>query len=65
MAKTRYVAWFLGVGLVLAACWYFLWSAITPKGQPPLTRLTSDNPFVTDFNRASTKVRMVLLFSPT
>lgn len=65
MAKRKYVAWLLGVCLVLAACWYFLWSAITPKGQAPLTVLASDSPFVTEFNRASTKVRMVLLFSPT
>lgn len=65
MAKTKYVAWLLGIGLVLAGCWYFLWSAITPNGQPPLTRLTSDSPFMTEFNRAATKVRMVLLLSPT
>ena len=65
MAKTRYFAWTLGLGLVFAAVWYFLFSAITPKGQPPLTRLTSNNPFVADFDRASTKVRMVLLLSPT
>jgi hypothetical protein len=65
MAKKKYSAWLLGAGLVVAACWYFLFSAITPNGQPPLTRLMSDNPFVTEFNRASTKVRMVLLLSPT
>ena len=65
MTKRKYLAWLLGVGLGLAACWYFLFSAITPDGQPPLTRLTSDNPFVTEFNRTSAKVRMVLLLSPT
>ena len=59
--------WFLGLlGLaVLAATWYFLWSAITPKGQPPLTRLTNDSFFVNQFNRAASNVRMVLLLSPT
>lgn len=65
MTKRKYLAWLLGVGLVLAACWYFLFSAITPQGQPPLTRLMNDNPFVTEFNRAGTKVIMVLLLSPT
>ncbi|HJT69011.1 MAG TPA: hypothetical protein VJ731_02355 [Terriglobales bacterium] len=65
MAKTKYLAWLLGLGLVLAAAWYFVFSAITPNGQPPLTRLTSENPFVTEFNRDATKVRMVLLLSPT
>lgn len=65
MLKTKYFASALGLGLVFAAAWYFLFSAITPQGQPPLTRLTSNNPFVTEFDRASTKVRMVLLLSPT
>ena len=65
MAKMKYLAWTLGLGLVFTAAWYLLFSAITPKGQPPLTRLTSNNPFVSEFDRASTKVRMVLLLSPT
>jgi hypothetical protein len=42
-----------------------LWSPITPKGQPPLTRLTKDNLFVSQFSRAASNVRMVLLLSPT
>jgi hypothetical protein len=49
----------------LALAWYFLWSSITPKGQLPLTRLTNDNLFVSQFNRAAPNVRMVLLLSPT
>jgi hypothetical protein len=64
MAKTKW-SWGL-VGLAaLAFAWYFLWSAITPKGQPPLTRLANDNLFVRQFNRAVSNVRMVLLLSPT
>ena len=64
MAKNK---WFWGVlGLaMLTFAWYFLWSPITPKGQPPLTRLTNDNLFVSQFNRAASNVRMVLLLSPT
>jgi len=65
MAKTKYLVWLLGLGLVLIGGWYFLFSAITPNGQPPLTRVTSENPFMTAFNREATKVRMVLLLSPT
>jgi len=64
MAKNK---WFWGLpGLVLlTVAWYFLLSAITPNGQPPLTRLTSDDLFVSRFNRAASNVRMVLLLSPT
>jgi hypothetical protein len=64
MAKNK---WFLGLlGLaMLTVAWYFLWSAITPKGQLPLTRLTNDKLFVSQFNRAASNVRMVLLLSPT
>ncbi len=65
MAKTKYLAWILGLGLVLTAVWYFLFSAITTNVQPPLMRLTSENPFVTEFNRDATQVKMVLLLSPT
>ena len=65
MVKKKYLTWLLGLAVVFAAVWYFLFSAITPNGQPRLARLTSDNPFVTEFNRASTKVTMVLLLSPT
>jgi hypothetical protein len=63
MAKNKWL-WGL-LGLALAAAWYFLWSAITPKGQPPLTRLSNDNLFVRQFNHTASNVRMVLLLSPT
>lgn len=65
MAKTKYLPWIAGLGFVLTGAWYFLFSAITPNVQPPLARLTSEKPFVTEFNRDTTKVRMVLLLSPT
>ena len=64
MAKNRWFWGLLGLA-ILTVAWYFLWSAITPKGQPPLTRLTNDNLFVSQFNRAVSNVRMVLLLSPT
>jgi hypothetical protein len=65
MTKSKWLLWFLALGFALAFAWYFLWSAITPKGQPPLTRLTSDNPLVNQFNGTAQNVRMVLLLSPT
>jgi hypothetical protein len=64
MAKRRWLWGLLGLA-VLALAWYFLWSPITPKGQPPLTRLTNDNLFLSQFNHAASNVRMVLLLSPT
>ncbi|MGB8582069.1 MAG: hypothetical protein WCD47_14700 [Candidatus Sulfotelmatobacter sp.] len=63
--NTKRLAWLLGLALAFAMLWYFLWSAVTPKGQPPLTRLTNEQAFVSEFNRAAGDVRMVLLFSPT
>ena len=64
MAKNKWFWGLLGLA-VLGVAWFFLWSPITPKGQLPLTRLTSDNLFVSQFNRAASNVRMVLLLSPT
>ena len=64
MAKNKWYLGLLGLAMLTVA-WYFLWSAITPKGQPPLTRLSNDNLFVSQFNRAASNVRMVLLLSPT
>jgi hypothetical protein len=64
MAKNKWRLGLLGLAMLTVA-WYFLGSAITPKGQPSLTRLTNDNLFVSQFNRAASNVRMVLLLSPT
>ena len=63
MPKSKWLLALLGLA-VLGVAWYFL-SAITPKGQPPLTLLTNDDPFVSQFNSAAPNVRMVLLLSPT
>jgi len=65
MVKSKWLTWLLGLAVVLTLAWYFLWSAITPKGQPPLTRLTSDSPFVGQFNAEAANIRLVLLLSPT
>lgn len=65
MVQTKQLAWLLGTAIALGIAWYFLWSAVTPDGQPPLTRLTNEQAFVTEFNRAASDARMVLLLSPT
>ena len=65
MAKNKYLLWLVVLGLALGFGWYFGWSATTPGGQPPLTRLTTENQFVEQFNQAAADVRMVLLLSPT
>lgn len=62
---TKYSAWLLGLALLLMFGWYFLWSAITPNGQPPLTRLTSEQQFISRFDHAAAEAKMVLLLSPT
>jgi len=64
MAKNNWLWGLLGLA-VLTVAWCLLWSAITPKGQPPLTRLTNDTLFVSQFNNTASNVRMVLLLSPT
>jgi hypothetical protein len=64
MGKSKWLWGVLGLA-ALAVAWYFLWSAVTPKGQPPLTRLANDKLFVSQFNSAASNVRMVLLLSPT
>ena len=64
MAKNKWLWGLFGLA-VLTVAWNLLWSAITPKGQPPLTRLTNDTLFVSQFNHAASNVRMVLLLSPT
>lgn len=63
--KTKRSAALLGLAVIFGITWYFLWSAVTPNGQPPLARLTSDRAFVSEFNRAAGDARMVLLLSPT
>ena len=65
MAKSKWLLGLLGLAFILALTWHFSWSAVTPKGQPPLTRLTNGDLFVSQFNHAASSVRMVLLLSPT
>ena len=57
LAAAAAVALFLG--------WYFWGPA--PRGQPPLTSLTSKNfdQFKREFNDADDRPRLVLLLSPT
>ena len=65
MMNSKRLALLLGLAVTLGIAWFLLWSDVTPNGQPPLTRLTSAQPFVDEFNRTANKARMVLLLSPT
>jgi hypothetical protein len=65
--KMKYAAGFALLAVVLAVGWYFWGSRRAPRGQPPLTSLTSANfeQFKSEFNNASDCARLVLLLSPT
>jgi hypothetical protein len=65
MAQSKWFVGFLGLAFIFALAWSFLFAAIAPKGQPPLTRLNSDDAFVKQFDRDASSARMVLLLSPT
>jgi hypothetical protein len=55
----------VGFGVALSLGWHFLWSARTPKGQPPLTYLqpSDADQFKREFDRVASNSRMVLLLS--
>jgi len=65
--KVKYAAWFAPVVVVLCIGWYLWGSRRAPRGQPPLTSLTSTNldQFKSAFNGAADRNRLVLLLSPT
>ncbi len=66
--KRYWIAGFLVALLVVGA--YFFWTAQpgkTPPGQPPLMEIKSEalDDLRTEFNRASDRVRVIALLSPT
>jgi hypothetical protein len=65
--KKKHIAWLAGFGVALFLGWHFLWSARTPKGQPPLTYLRPNDTdqFKREFDMAAANSRVVLLLSPT
>jgi hypothetical protein len=65
--KVKYAAWFALVFVALSIGWYLWGSRRSPRGQPPLTQLTSTNfdQFKGVFNGAADRGRLVLLLSPT
>jgi hypothetical protein len=65
--QVKYAAWFALVAVGLSVGWYLWGSRSAPRGQPPLTSLTSTNldQFKIAFNGAADRRRLVLLLSPT
>jgi hypothetical protein len=63
----KYAAWFALVVVALSVGWHLWGSRRAPRGQPPLTSLTSTNldQFKSAFNGAADRDRLVLLLSPT
>lgn len=55
----------LGLAVASGMVWYFLWSTVTPNGQPPLITLTNSQTFATEFDRVASNAKMLLLLSPT
>src|SRR5438105_4777584 len=55
---------FFGAALVAALCFRF-WPRTVPRGQQPLARLSSLEPFRRTFNDAKDRTRVVALLSPT
>ena len=67
MVPAKYALLLVGVALAFTAYWYYWGSSRTPRGQPPLTSLTTSNldQFKRAFNDAADRTRLVLLVSPT
>jgi hypothetical protein len=65
--EKKHIAWLVSIAFALSLGWYFVWSARTPKGQPPLTYLQPPDAdeFKREFDRAAANTRTVLLLSPT
>jgi hypothetical protein len=63
----KYALWLVAVALAFFVFRYFWGWSRSPKGQPPLTSLTSSNldQFKRKFNNAADRNRLVLLLSPT
>jgi hypothetical protein len=65
--RAKYALSLVAAALALFVSWYLWGWSRSPKGQPPLTLLTSTNldEFKREFNTAADRSRLVLLLSPT
>ena len=65
--KGKHIFWIAVVVVVIGAGYYFFGGSATPKGQPPLTRVNSQNisQLKAAFNNSAASTRVLLMLSPT
>lgn len=65
--KGKHILWFVLAVVVIGAGYYFFGGSRTPKGQPPLTRVNSQNfsGLKTAFNGSAASTRLLVMLSPT
>lgn len=65
--KRKIFLWIMAAVVVTGAGYYFFGGSATPKGQPPLTRVNSQNisKLKAAFNDAATSTRLLVMLSPT
>lgn len=65
--RKKHIAWIVVALLVFAAGYYFYGGGSTPKGQPPLVKLSSSNmsELQNAFNNSASSIRLLVMLSPT
>lgn len=65
--KGKYLVWITGAVIVIGFGYYFFGGSTTPKGQPPLTSLNSQNieGLKAAFNNSTASTRLLVMLSPT
>ncbi len=65
--KGKHILWIAVAVVVIGAGYYLFGGSATPKGQPPLTRVNSQNisELKTAFNNSAASPRMLVMLSPT
>lgn len=65
--KRKTFLWILAAVVVSGAGYYLFGGSATPKGQPPLTRVNSQNisELKAAFNDSAASTRLLVMLSPT
>ena len=65
--KSKHLLWIAGAILVMGFGYYFFGGSTTPKGQPALTSLNSQNieGLKAAFNNSTASTRLLVMLSPT